>query len=363
VSGDALVAPKSPNLPISQSLNNHFTSARRPLILAGLGLEPEAPYPALRELAEAAHAPVVVLPKSKGALPDDHPLSAGTVGLTRTDPVYEIIAEADCVLAVGFDVVELVKKWEHPAPLLRVANWPNEDPVLPAATEYVGPIGPALQQLSDNSFATEPGWGAERVQRLREKLAARALPAPASGKVLPQSYLAAMRRHLPAHSLLAVDVGSHKIFSSLEWPALHPNRFFLSNGLSCMGFALPAAIGAALARPDEPVLCLIGDAGLAMCLGELGVLARLGLPVTVVVPVDNAIDLIRAHQQRQGAPIHGTEFPAPDFCAIAAAHGIPSAKVTTDAECDAALAQATRANGPFLVEVHIDPIGYPTTPR
>jgi len=335
-----------------------FTSARRPVIVTGLGLEPDAPYAALRELAEAASAPVIVLPKAKGALPDDHPLAAGTLGLTRTDPVYEILDEADCVLAVGFDVVELVKKWEHPAPLLWIANWANEDPVLPAAAEYVGPIGPILQQLSDNSFDTDPAWGAARVQQLREKLAARTLPTPEAGKMLPQHYLAAMRRHLPGDGLLAVDVGSHKIFSSLEWPALHPNRFYLSNGLSCMGFALPAAIGAALARPCESVLCLIGDAGLAMCLGELNVLARLGLPVTVVVPVDNAIDLIRAHQQRQGAPVHGTEFPAPDFCAIAGAHGIPSARATTEAECDAALAQAIASGGPFLVEVHIDPAGY-----
>lgn len=346
-----------------QTFHSQFTispllSAHRPVIVAGLGLEPEAPYPALQELAEAANAPVIVLPKAKGALPDDHPLAAGTLGLTRTDPVYEILDEADCVLAVGFDVVELVKKWEHPAPLLWIANWANEDPVLPAAAEYVGPIGPMLQQLSDNNFATDPAWGAVRVQQLRTKLAARTLPEPEAGKILPQTYLAAMRRHLPADGLLAVDVGSHKIFSSLEWPALHPNRFYLSNGLSCMGFALPAAIGDALARPGQPVLCLIGDAGLAMCLGELNVLARLGLPVTVVVPVDNAIDLIRAHQQRQGAPIHGTEFPAPDFCAIAEAHGIPSARVRSEAECDAALAQAVSSGGPFLVEVHIDPTGY-----
>jgi len=351
--------PPPPNHPTTQSPDfSVILSSRHPVILVGLGLEPDAPYPALQELAEAASAPVIVLPKAKGALPDDHPLSAGTLGLTRTDPVYEILDEADCVLAVGFDVVELVKKWEHHAPLLWIANWANEDPVLPAAAEYVGPIGPILQQLSDNSFDTDPNWGAVRVQQLREKLAARVLPQPEAGKISPQAYLAAMRRHLPVDGLLAVDVGSHKIFSSLEWPALHPNRFYLSNGLSCMGFALPAAIGAAIARPNEPVMCLIGDAGLAMCLGELNVLARLGLPVTVVVPVDNAIDLIRAHQQRQGAPVHGTEFPAPDFCAIAAAHGIPSTRVTSEAECDAALAQAVASGGPFLVEVHIDPKGY-----
>nr|HRJ45689.1 thiamine pyrophosphate-binding protein [Caldilineaceae bacterium] len=108
--------------PFAISSFSPFLSAKRPVILAGLGLEPEAPYAALQELAEAAHAPVIVLPKAKGALPDDHPLSAGSLGLTRTDPVYEILDEADCVLAVGFDVVELVKKWQHPAPLLWIAN-------------------------------------------------------------------------------------------------------------------------------------------------------------------------------------------------------------------------------------------------
>ena len=91
-----------------------ISSASRPVILAGLGLEPEAPYDALRTLVEAANAPVIVSPKGKGALPDDHPLSAGVIGLTRSDPVYEILDEADCVIAVGFDVVELVKPFSLP---------------------------------------------------------------------------------------------------------------------------------------------------------------------------------------------------------------------------------------------------------
>ena len=118
-----------------------ISGASRPVILAGLGLEPEAPYDALRTLVEAANAPVIVSPKGKGALPDDHPLSAGVIGLTRSDPVYEILDEADCVIAVGFDVVELVKPFSLPlvgedetgegtanAPLIWIANWPNRGP-------------------------------------------------------------------------------------------------------------------------------------------------------------------------------------------------------------------------------------------
>ncbi|MCY3709458.1 MAG: thiamine pyrophosphate-binding protein [Caldilineaceae bacterium] len=350
--------------------------ALRPVILAGLGLEPEAPYDALRALAEAASAPVIVSPKGKGALPDGHPLSAGVIGLTRTDPVYDILEESDCVVAVGFDVVELVKEFSLPqsresastegtedVPLIWIANWPNCDPVLPADVELVGPMTAALTQLADSEFCTDEQWGEPRVRAFHAQLAAVPLPAARPGHLLPQQLLESMRRHLSRDTLLAVDVGSHKIFGSLEWPTLTPNSFALSNGLSCMGFGLPAAIGTALARPDESAACLIGDGGMLMCLGELAVLARLNLPVTVVVAVDNAIDLIRSHQIRQGKEPFGTEFPAPDFCKIAAGYGIEAARVTTPKDCDGALARAAAARASYLIEAVIDPVGYPTTPR
>ena len=366
--GKAASAERSPRPDLVARARRVVAKASRPVILAGLGLEPEAPYGALQALAEAANAPVIVSPKGKGALRDDHPLSAGVIGLTRTDPVYEILDEADCIIAVGFDVVELVKPWSAAGgtanvPLIWIANWPNQDPVLPAAVEMTGAMEATLLQLADSDFASAADWGAAKVRQFHVQRAATPELEPRRGHLLPHQLLDSMRRQLPEDALLAVDVGSHKIFSSLEWPSLRSNRFALSNGLSCMGFALPAAIGTALARPHEPAACLIGDGGLLMCLGELNVLARLNLPVTVIVPVDNAIDLIRSHQIRQGKQPLGTEFPAPDFCAIAAAHGIAAARVTTPEACDEALARAIDARAPFLIEAPIDPIGYPTTPR
>jgi acetolactate synthase-1/2/3 large subunit len=339
-----------------------LTAAQRPVIIAGLGLEPEQPYEALQALAEALQAPVIVTPKAKGALPDSHSLSAGTVGLTRTDPVYELIDEADCILALGFDVVELVKPWEQPAPLIWLAPWPNEDPTLAAEIEFVGAMKPVLNQLSDSTFQPDPAWGAQRVAAFRQQTAAAPLPEPAPGRLLPQTVMAIARQYLPDESPVAVDVGSHKILGSLTWPAHVPNRFFLSNGLSSMGFALPAMIAAALAVPDQPALCLTGDAGLSMVIGELAVVAARQLPVIVVVFNDSAIDLIRSHQVRAGYPVFGTEFASPDFSRIAAAYGIEGRRVTTPAECQAAMQQAVAARRPALIEAMIDPISYPTTP-
>ncbi len=340
-----------------------LTKAKHPIIVVGLGLEPEQPYSALLELAEAANAPVIVLPKGKGAIADDHPLSAGVIGLTRTDPAYEILDEADCIVAVGFDVVELVKKWEQAAPLIWIAPWANEDPVIPAQVELVGPMAPVLQQLADSDFATAPTWGASRVAAFRKELAQRTLPEPAVGRLLPQQVLATLRDQLPRDTLLAVDVGSHKIHSSLEWPTYTPNRFLVSNGLSSMGFALPSAIGASFALGGQPTVCLTGDAGMAMVMGELAVLSQWQLPVLVIVLNDSAIDLIRSHQVRAGKPVYGTEFPSPNFAQIAAAYGLTAARVTCEAEYTAALTTALASGRPMLIEVMLDPISYPTTPK
>lgn len=339
------------------------SQARHPLIVAGLGLEPSQPYRPLQALAEALQAPLLVTPKAKGALSDRHPLAGGVIGLTRTDPAYELLAEADCVIAVGFDVVELVKIWDFPGTLIWVAPWTNHDPVIPAQAELVGDLAPILTQLVTESATAAADWGAQRVQRLREKLAARTHPAAGPGRVTPQAVLHALRAVAPDDTILTVDVGSHKIFFSLEWPTYTANSFLLSNGLSSMGFGLAGAIGAAMAAPNQPVVCITGDGGMGMVMGELGLLAERGLNVTVIVLNDSALDLIRSAQRRAGKVVRGTEFSHnPDFVQIAQAFGLPGHRIDTVAALQPILDMALTSPGPRLVEVMIDPVGYPTTP-
>jgi acetolactate synthase-1/2/3 large subunit len=339
-----------------------FSRARRPLIVTGLGLEPQRPYSLLRELAEQAHAPIVVTPKSKGALSDHHPLAAGVIGLTRTDPTYAIVDEADCILAVGFDVVELVRAWKSDAPLIWLAPWENIDPVVPNVVSIVGDLHASLEQLIDTAYSPEPTWGEARVAKHRQAHN-KALPQPAPDRLLPQHVLDTLRAAMPPATTLSVDVGSHKILSSLDWPTLVPNSFFLSNGLSSMGFALPSAIGAYFAAPDQPSVCLVGDAGMSMVVGELGIIAERAVPLLVIVLNDGAIDLIRAQQVRAGKPVYGTTFDSPNFSQIAAAYGLPSARVTTTEQLAQEFANFVASSGPRLVEIMLDPISYPTTPR
>ena len=339
-----------------------LTQAIRPVIVVGLGMEPEGPYDALRELAEIANAPVITTPKGKGSLSDDHSLSAGTIGLTNTDPAYEILDEADCIIAVGFDVVESAKPWNYTTSLVWVATWENEKPKLEASVELVGPMQPVLQRLAETPFHTLSDWGEVRVASHREALSRWLLPSPTEGLMLPQSVLRAVRENVPRDTLLAVDVGSHKILASLDWTAYAPNRFLVSNGLSCMGCGLPYAIAASLALPGQPVVCITGDGGLAMVMGELGVLARLQTPVILVVMNDGALDLIRSQQVRAGKPVFSTEFANPDPRTVAAAYQIEAHTVSSEAECAEAVRSAVASGGPTLIEAMIDPVSYPTSP-
>ncbi len=342
-----------------------ISKAKRPVILVGLGLEPQRPYAELKELAEALNAPTITTPKAKGALPADHPLAVGTLGLTRTDPAYEVLAEADLVLGIGFDVVELVLPWDQTQAknLIWMAPWANVDPVLPAIAELVGSMRHAMLQLTDSGGTVDFGWGAERVRQFKAKQAQIELASPAPGRMRPQDVLQAVKSAVPHDTLVTTDVGSHKILASLEWPAHVPNSFFLSNGLSCMGYGVPAAIAASLAHKRQPVVAFTGDGGFAMISGELNLINELGTPVIIVIMNDEALDLIRSAQNRAGKSTFGTEFTNPDFQKIAEAYSIPFQQVSTAESCAAAVEQAIAQNTPIIIEALIDPVSYPTTPQ
>ena len=337
-----------------------LTAAERPVMVVGLGLEPQAPYAELLRFAERLGAPVLATPKAKGAVPAGHPLGSETIGLTRTDPGYELIAEADHVIAVGMDVVEVVLPWSMQAPVLWIAPWQDRIGAATADQALIGPLAPTLQELTERLPESRSTWGPARAAHYREARSRRSRTAAEgaqAGTIAPQTVLREAQASLPPDAVITTDVGSHKILAALEWDAERPNRYLVSNGLSSMGFGPAAAAGAALAG-HAPVLCLTGDAGLLMCAGGLATLAQLPVPVIMMVLVDGALDLIRAHQRRAGAQPYGTEFPAPDVCRIGAAFGLPAVTVATAADLREELSRAVGRAGASVIGVRIDPECY-----
>ncbi|MEM9775000.1 MAG: thiamine pyrophosphate-dependent enzyme, partial [Chloroflexota bacterium] len=205
-------------------------------------------------------------------------------------------------------------------------------------------------------------WGATRVAKFWEKQAQKKLPKPEKKRARPQEILDGLRQAVPDDVLLTTDVGSHKILASLDWPTLAPNKFMLSNGLSCMGYGVPAAIASSLALSHGPTVALTGDGGFGMILGELNLIHELNTPVIIVIMNDEALDLIRSAQTRSERETFGTEFTNPDFKKIAQAYDLTFAKVRSAEECREAVSKAIAENRPLIVEALIDPKSYPTTP-
>jgi acetolactate synthase-1/2/3 large subunit len=195
----------------------------------------------------------------------------------------------------------------------------------------------------------------EKISAFRDGFAARVRPS--SPRLTSQQVLAELRSALPEDALVTCDVGYNKAVSTQCWPAYRPRTFFLSNGLSSMGYGLPAALALKMAAPVRKVACVLGDGGFAMSMAELETGVRLGLGVLVVVLVDDALSQIRAGQERKGYPVIGTTFGSVDYAKLGAAFGVEARIVTTIAECREAF-RAAPADRPTLVAARIDPTAY-----
>ena len=170
--------------------------------------------------------------------------------------------------------------------------------------------------------------------------------------------VAAVRRAAPERARLTVDSGAHMFSAMALWPAAVPGDVLKSNGLSTMGFALPAAIAASLEEPSRPVVAMTGDGGLRMCLAELETAARFGCRVVVVVFDDSRLSLIDVKQRRRQSPSRGVRTGPVDHAAVARGLGCAAWRVDAAAPLEPALARAFAAEGPALVDVAIDPAPY-----
>ena len=162
---------------------------------------------------------------------------------------------------------------------------------------------------------------------------------------------------------VTVDAGAHMLPATMLWPASEPNHLLISNGLSTMGFAVPAAIGAALIDRRRPVAALTGDGGLLMCLGELLTAVRERLRIIVIVFSDASLSLIEIKQQARQLPPAGVALGAIAWPALAASFGVTAWVASDEAALEDAIEQALTCDGPSLIEARIDRSNYSATLR
>ena len=341
--------------------------AKRPLVIAGLGCR-AADAKWLRAFCEALPAPVLTTYKAKGAIPDPHPLAMGIfTGGALEEP---LVRRADLIITFGLDTVELIpRRWSYPAPVLSLARGPSSDPRLRAAgggayftpaLEVVGDLGTILEDLAPRIMRRDvkADWDVAEVDRIRRERAA-ALEVPVPG-LAPHRVAQIARELTAAGSIATVDAGAHMFQTTTYWHALEPGELLISNGLATMGFALPAAIAAQLVHPDRRVVCFTGDGGLMMVASELETVARLRLPLLIVVFNDEALSLIEVKQEQKGFEGVSMRYAGPDLIALGRAFGIRALAATDEPTLHGALIAAQTAPGPTLIDARIDPSGYRT---
>lgn len=329
-----------------------LATASSPVVIVGDGATSE---PTVCGLLEASGLPVLTTYQAIGMVDTEGDQHAGL--FTNGAIERSMLARADLIVAVGLDITEPIPaSWAYGAPVLSITATPTVDPYLPIEIELIGDIAATLRDLHVDHLPRST-WAADagRVGRTHARVQLRRTRADAFG---PLELVDALIAGRPDDVTVTVDAGAHFLAIMPMWPVDRPHGLLISNGLATMGFAVPAAIGAALARPGAPVLALTGDGGLAMTLGELETIARLELPVTVVCFNDAELSLIKIKQRDGQGGDDAVRFRAVDHAAQARAAGLAASTVTTAAELDAAVADASDWQRPRLIDARIDPSDY-----
>jgi acetolactate synthase-1/2/3 large subunit len=347
----------------AQAARAKLARARRPVALVGRGaLAPGVPD-ALRRFLEAWRLPFLASYKAKGVVDDRHDLCLGSVGLSPVvDAVnLKLIGAADLIVLVGFDPIELRDAWLDAWPGERAAlsvDWGVQTHrIFPVGDQAVGDVPAILDQLAETAVPAAR-WPAGALSDARAKVADIVRPRMPARGISPAALFTVVSDRVAPDWIMTVDVGAHRILANHVVACRAPGQLLQSNGLGCMGYAVPAAIGAQLVRPDRPVIAMLGDGCMAMTAGELAILAERGLPVVVVVLNDSALALIKLKQSKMQMAPRAVDFGSTRFDRVAEGFGLAGVRVETIEDFARAFDRAVADRKPVLIDAVVDPAEY-----
>ncbi len=356
--------PTAPGAANWGKVRNWLERARKPLALVGVGVQLDGAAADLKRFVERWRVPVMTTYKAKGVIPEDHRLALGGTGLSPVvDRIHmEQVHDADLILTIGFDPVELRADWMAPwdatKRTVNIDLVANTHHVYQCSIDCIGSIAEALRQLAAGAPKRAPRrWPDGELAAHRDAVRTAIAHRPAR-RLGPFQVVSTLRSIFPRNTLATVDTGSHRILINHVWEAYEPRRMLQSNGLGSMGYGLPAAIAAKLIFPRRPVLAMMGEAGLDMVIGELALLAFHKLAVTIVVFRDDTLSLIKLKQERMKLPESGVVTGSPDYAALARAYGGNGHVVSSVKELTKAARTALKSSRFTLIEARIDPAEY-----
>jgi acetolactate synthase-1/2/3 large subunit len=268
------------------------------------------------------------------------------------------LSRADLVVMVGVDTVEFIPgEWTYCAEVVFLSEWRTGSTYCGERLEIVGHLPSLLAELSSMKSEWNDESGALARSRVRDALTN--VKATGSVGLAPHEVILRARAAAPADAIATVDAGAHMLVAMELWDTELPYGLLISSGLATMGYALPAAIAAALANPGRRVVVFVGDGGAGMVLAELETAARWGLPLTVVVFNDSRLSLIaeKATPEQARRP-EALAFSPTNFAAIAEGFGVRAERVSCLSGFEAAFKASISASGPMVLDVAVDPSPY-----
>jgi acetolactate synthase-1/2/3 large subunit len=338
-----------------------ISQAKRPLVCLGGGIFLSEAADRVRTFCEGNRLPAVSTMMGLSALPFDHPLYFGMLGSHGVSIANAAVRESDLLIIIGARVGDRA--------ITRPADLESETTIIHIDIDtaeigknvgttipLVGDAGRVLEQLMAQKIHGDWRDWVAHLDTLRvDSRIKTAAKTPGSG-IDPRELVRSLCEKLPATSVYVADVGQNQIWSANAYTA--HGRFLTTGGMGTMGYSIPAAIGAKLARPDHMVLAVCGDGAFQMSLSELATICGLGLDVKIVLLRNGVLGMVRELQDKHYGRHFAVELAGdPDFATIAAAYGIAHTRVETPEQLAAGIHALLESNGAFLLECVVDPRG------
>jgi acetolactate synthase I/II/III large subunit len=332
-----------------------IATAERPLLMIGRGVIVSGAYAEVRKLAERTGMPVITTLLGISAFPQEHELHLGMPGMHGETHVNQAIQTADVIVGIGLRFDDRVTgNTASFAPRATIVHIDIDAAAIGRNVRVaVGIVGDAREVVRRLLAVVAPrtceSWRGEIRGRIHHREEAFA------GGLTPDVILSGLAEVTGGRCTIVSDVGQHQMWVAQRYPFQRPNTHITSGGLGAMGFAVPAAMGVHLARPDESVWAISGDGGFQMNMAEIATMVQERLVVKLAIFNNGYLGMVRQWQQFfHGGRYASTPIWSPDYVKLAAAYGIPGWRVERASQVEDALRQANAAAGPALVELVIE---------
>jgi thiamine pyrophosphate-dependent acetolactate synthase large subunit-like protein len=328
--------------------------AQRPMILAGFGARGQGTK--LLKLASKISAPIISTFRAKGIVDDSEPLYVGCHGGLGSTAAGELMDKTDLLVAIGSsfsDLSQIPKKRTVQIdinPLMIARRYPVEVGLLGNSAVLIPKLTEKVGQKENTRYVDEVTRLKQRWRNLLEKEAD-----PNLRPIRPQYIIKVLNEKIADNAVISLDVGENCWWFGRNFQMKKTQKMVMSGTLATMGFGLPGALAAALAYPERQIVCLTGDGGLTMVLGDFLTALKYSLPVKVFVMNNKRLGMIMQEQKVEGYEDWQTELHDYSFADFAEHSGGLGIKVTEPKDLEAAVEKALATTKPSIVDIDTDP--------